>query len=345
LVRLAVEDAIGPHRKRELHARLLAVLTGAGTTDPAVLARHAEGAGDAAAIRRHALDAARRSAALGAHREAAGQYRRALLYAATAARPALAGLHEGLAAECALLDRPEEAEAALRTALEHRCELSDTRRAGEDLSRRSGILRQQCRGEESGRAAEESFRILQSLPPGPALAMAHAWVACSMWNTGRRAEAHEGIARTLELGKRLGRDDVVSLALTMTGSFLADNGQDGIDSIEQGLRLALAAQMDQQAADAYACLQDCYAGVQRFEEAQRYPRAGIAFWERQGLRAAARSLQGAHAETLLLLGSWDEAADICTELLAIPDTSPSNQLCPMQILGTIRGRRGEPGDA
>src|SRR5262249_52685524 len=116
-------------------------------------------------------------------------------------------------------------------------------------------------------------------------------------------------------------------------------------SIEQGLRLALAAQMDQQAADAYACLQDCYAGVQRFEEAQRYHRAGIAFCERHGLRAAARSLQGAHAEPLLLLASWDEAADICTELLAIPDPSPANQLCPMQILGTIRGRRGEPGDA
>jgi DNA-binding CsgD family transcriptional regulator/tetratricopeptide (TPR) repeat protein len=175
--------------------------------------------------------------------------------------------------------------------------------------------------------------------------MAHAWVARSMWNTGRRAEAKEEIARALELGKRLGRDDVVSLALTMTGSFLADSGEDGIDSIEQALRLALAAQIDQQAADAYACLQDCCGGLQRFEEAQRYYRAGMAFCERRGLRAAARRLQGAHAETLLLLGSWDEAADICTELLAIPDISPSNQLCPLRILGTIRGRRGEPGDA
>ncbi len=62
LLRLAVEQAIAPHRKRQLHARLLAVLEDAGNDNAAVLAHHAEGAGDAAAIRRHALNAARRSA-------------------------------------------------------------------------------------------------------------------------------------------------------------------------------------------------------------------------------------------------------------------------------------------
>jgi len=35
----------------------------------------------------------------------------------------------------------------------------------------------------------------------------------------------------------------------------------------------------------------------------------------------------------------------CTELLAIPGGSPANQLYPLRILGTICGRRGEPGDA
>jgi DNA-binding CsgD family transcriptional regulator len=48
---------------------------------------------------------------------------------------------------------------------------------------------------------------------------------------------------------------------------------------------------------------------------------------------------------LLLLGRWDEAADICDELLAIPGVSPSNQLYPLRILGIIRGRRSEPGGA
>src|SRR5438094_8045674 len=61
LSRMAVEAGIPPHRQTELHARLLARLETAGA-DPALLAHHAEGAGDARAVLRHAPEAARRSA-------------------------------------------------------------------------------------------------------------------------------------------------------------------------------------------------------------------------------------------------------------------------------------------
>jgi DNA-binding CsgD family transcriptional regulator len=345
LVRMAVEEAIPPHRRGELHARLLRVLGGVGNTDPAVLAHHAEGAGDVAAILRYAPAAARRSAALGAHREAAAQYQRALRYADTVDLPGLAGLHEGLAAECSLLDRLDEAEAALRTALEIRRGQGDAMSVGEDLSKLSGILWLQCRGEESIRAAEESLRALQPLPPGPELAVAQIDVAAGMWNTGRHAEALDRIAQALELGKRLGRDEVVSQALIMTGALIVDIGQDGIGPTEQGLRLALDAHLEQEAGSAYVNLQDICMSMQRLEEAQRYYRAGMAFCEGRELRWRTRCMHGAQADTLLLLGRWDEAVDLCNEVLAIPGVSASNQLYPLRVLGTIRGRRGEPGYA
>ena len=345
LIRMAVEEAIAPHRRGELHTRLLRVLEDVGNTDPAVLAHHAEGAGDVAAIRRYAREAARRSAALGAHREAAAQYQRALRHADATDRPGLAGLQEGLAAEYALLDRLAESEAALRTALQIRRELGDTIRVGKDLSTLSGNLWQQCRGEQSIRAAEEALRVLQSLPPGPELAMAQLSVACGRWNTGRQADALDGVAQTLELGKRLGRDDVVSQALLVTGDFLVESGHDGIGSIEQALQLALDARLEEEAADAYVVLQDCCVSLQRLEEAERCYRAGMAFCERRELRWRTRCMRGAQADTLLLLGRWDEAVDLCNEVLAIPDVSSSNQLYPLRILGTIRGRRGEPGYA
>jgi DNA-binding CsgD family transcriptional regulator/tetratricopeptide (TPR) repeat protein len=345
LVRMAVEEAIPPHRRGELHARLLRVLGGVGNTDPAVLAHHAEGAGDVAAILRYAPAAARRSAALGAHREAAAQYQRALRYADTVDLPGLAGLHEGLAAECSLLDRLDEAEAALRTALEIRRGQGDAMSVGEDLSKLSGILWLQCRGEESIRAAEESLRALQPLPPGPELAVAQIDVAAGMWNTGRHAEALDRIAQALELGKRLGRDEVVSQALIMTGALIVDIGQDGVRPTEQGLRLALDAHLEQEAGSAYVNLQDICMSMQRLEEAQRYYRAGMAFCEGRELRWRTRCMHGAQADTLLLLGRWDEAVDLCNEVLAIPGVSASNQLYPLRVLGTIRGRRGEPGYA
>src|SRR6202042_2030319 len=52
LVRMAVAAAVAPHRKAELHARLLADLEARGDFDPAVLAHHAEGAGDHNAVQR-----------------------------------------------------------------------------------------------------------------------------------------------------------------------------------------------------------------------------------------------------------------------------------------------------
>jgi DNA-binding CsgD family transcriptional regulator/tetratricopeptide (TPR) repeat protein len=345
LVRMAVAEATAPHRKGELHARLLAVLKDGGQADPAVLAHHAEGAGDVAAIRRYAPDAARRSAALGAHREAAAQYQRALRYADTADRPGLAGLHEGLAREFALLDRLDEAEAALRAGLRHRRELGDSLHAGADLRTLSDILWQQCRGEESARAAEESLRVLQPLPPGPELAMAQIGVAAGMFTAGRQAEAFQGMSRALELGQRLGRDDVVCIAQKMTGIFLVDTGQDGIASIERSLQLALDAKLDLTASDAYVCLQDNLVNVQRLEEAQRRYGEGMEFCERRELRWPTRCMRGAQADTLLLLGRWNEAADLCHELLDIPGVSPSNQLYPLRILGTLHARRGEPGAA
>jgi hypothetical protein len=83
LARLAVERTLGPGRRADLHGRALAaLLTQPGAApDPARLAHHADGAGDGRAVLAHAPVAARRAAALGAHREAAAQYERALRFA------------------------------------------------------------------------------------------------------------------------------------------------------------------------------------------------------------------------------------------------------------------------
>jgi DNA-binding CsgD family transcriptional regulator len=345
LLRIAVEQAIAPHRKSELHARLLAVLQDAGDADPAVLAHHAEGAGDADAIRRHALAAARRAAELGAHREAAAQYERARRYADAGDQQALAALQEGLAVEYLLLDRLDDSEAALRAALRYRRELGDDLRVGEDLSLLSDVLCYQCRGEASAHAAQESLAVLQLLPAGPELAEAHIGVAQAMTSAGRHAEALDGIAQALELAERLGRNDIASSALMAKGDCLIDSGHDGISFMEQALQLALEAHAEQQVCGAYVCLEDACLSLQRLDEIDRYFRAGMAIGERRELRSSTRCMRVEHADMMLLLGKWDEAAQVCTEILAIPGVSPWNQLYPLRILGTIGGRRGESGHA
>jgi predicted ATPase len=109
LARLAMEDAIPPARRSRLHRAALRALTSASretgaakgrdwacspVVDPARLVHHAEHAGDAAAVLSLASAAGDRAAAVGAHREAAAQYQRALRFAGSAPLASLARLHE-----------------------------------------------------------------------------------------------------------------------------------------------------------------------------------------------------------------------------------------------------------
>ena len=166
-----------------------------------------------------------------------------------------------------------------------------------------------------------------------------------LFTTRQHADALGAVAQALELGKRQGRDSVMSQTLIIREVFILGTGQDGIGSIEQALLQPLDAKLDLTVSDARACLQDNLVNVQRPEEAQDGYRAGMALCEQCELRWPTRWMRGAQADALLLLGRWDEAADLCEALLAIPGVSPSNQFHPLRILGAIRGRRGEPGAA
>ena len=97
IARRAVAQEIPAHRQPAIHARLLAALLAAGSTDHARLAFHAEAAGDDPATLEHATLAGRHAAELGSHREAAAQFERALRVAArrTARRPGRPVLRPG----------------------------------------------------------------------------------------------------------------------------------------------------------------------------------------------------------------------------------------------------------
>src|SRR4029453_18858354 len=100
---------------------------------PARLAHHADGAGDGPAVLKYAPVAARRAAALGAHREAAAQYARALRFADGLAPAARAELLEGHSYECYLTDQLDQATASRVRALGCWRAVADRRKEGDTL--------------------------------------------------------------------------------------------------------------------------------------------------------------------------------------------------------------------
>jgi DNA-binding CsgD family transcriptional regulator len=344
IARLAAEQAIPPHRRALIHVRVLDALAAAGCDNDAQLAFHAEGAGDGPAVLRYALAAARRAAELASHCEAAAQFERALRFADEGDRPMLAALQEGVAGEYSLLDRWEEAERALRAALQVRRELGDDLSTGQDLQRLCTTLWRLCRGEESGQAAGEAVRVLQALPPGRELAWAYANLSTSCMLAGRSEEAVAVGEKARALGEELHQADVVGHALTAIGSaLLRGGGRDGRGLIERALRIALDADLHEEVGFAHSALHEAATCMHRFDDEQRYFAEGMAYCEDRELGVFSTCLTGWRAYTLMLRGRWDEAADTCTQMLGGRRISPENRLNPLRVLGTIRGRRGEPG--
>src|SRR4029453_16190787 len=171
---------------------------------PARLAHHADGAGDGPAVLKYAPVAARRAAALGAHREAAAQYARALRFAdglAPAARAELLGRHsyecyltdqpprarapggprgaraellERHSYECYLTDQLPEAIASREQALTCWRALRDRGKEGDTLRWLSRLVWCHGRHTEAERAGREAVELLEGLAPGPELAMAYS---------------------------------------------------------------------------------------------------------------------------------------------------------------------------
>src|SRR5262249_36617878 len=148
-----------------------------GKPQPARIAHHAEAAGDADAVLRYAEMAGRQAAALGAHREAAAQFARALRFGDGLSGERRAELLERRSYECYLIDAIDDAIAAGQAALsEHRCG-GDRLREGDAhrwLSRLQWFAGDTPTAEAHARAAIE---LLEPLPPGRELAMAYSNMA------------------------------------------------------------------------------------------------------------------------------------------------------------------------
>jgi len=342
LVRMAVDAGIAPHRKTDLHVRLLAALEEAGDADPAVLAHHAEGAADAAAVLRHAPEAARRSSELGAHRQAAAQYARALRFAGDNEPGVLAPLHEGIATEYSLLDRWDDAEPAMRTAVDLRRAIGDVLKVGTDLCFLSTAFWRLCRGDESEAAADEAIAVLSEMPAGRELAWAYAARSGGHIGDGEFDEGAELMRKAQALAEKLGDPALTSYALNGIGLSEVYAGRDGIDRLHQALRIALDADLQDAAGRAYSSLQEAFATMHRFADSERSFTEGMAYCDGRELGVFALCLRGWREQVLMLMGQWDTAARMCRETLNGPRISPVNRLNPIRVLGTMQARRGEP---
>jgi len=241
LARLAVEGSLSAAKRASAHARALAHLTARGSHDHRWLAHHAAGCGDSVAVLRHAPLAAARAARLGAHREAAEQFRLALQHHELPDRQR-AALLERLSYECYLTDRLVRARDSLLEALAIYEREGDARSVGTSqrwLSRLSWVLGQNA---DSERYAAAAVSTLEPLEPGPELAMAYSNMGQLRMLSDDNAAALDWGRKAIVLAREVGDTETEIHALNNVGTTLATAGDliEGQARLTQSLDLALA---------------------------------------------------------------------------------------------------------
>jgi DNA-binding CsgD family transcriptional regulator/tetratricopeptide (TPR) repeat protein len=339
LARLAIEGSISPLRRVSLHRVALDALRADGA-DAARLAHHAEGAGDADAVLRCAPIAGDRAAGVGAYREAAAQYARALRFADRLSLEARADLFERRAHTCYLTDQNADAIEAAQDALECYGKAGDRRREGNSLRLLSQILWCPGRVSESVDAGRRAVAVLERLEPGRELAMAFCTLS-EIYTAGAQVdEARVWAERALDLAQRLDDTEIVLRAQANIG---AAGGVEGRRMLESVIERADRAGMTERAGWAFLNLASAAVGTHSHDLAQRYLTAGMDYCSDHGLELYRLYLLAFQARSLLEQGRWTEAADFASLVERVPRSSTSPRIFALVVLGLVRARRGDPG--
>ena len=345
LIRAAIEGAIPPPRRAELHRRTLAALRAqAGSPDSARLAHHAELGGLHADACRFAQRAAAQAERVGALREARLQAERALRLGAGLA-PAE---RFELLVRCARAAnfssaRLEDAVASAGQALALAEQLGDPRKQGRALLASAWPLWSLDRMAEAKAAAERAVAVLEPTGDVAALALAHSSLLRTEATAFDPARAIETAPRALALATEAGLEETrleVAISLALARGHRGERA--ALALLEQALREATAAGLTIQAVRAYVNLTFVAATLREHALVDRTVAAARPLLEEYQTPIPGRVIEGFLARSLLDRGRFDEA---CAAAARARELRHGEVPLARAVEGLVRARRGEPGAA
>jgi len=343
LARDAIAAAISDHHTLALHAQVLQALASPpwGEPDLARLAHHADAAGDRDAVLRFVPEAAARAARLGAHREAAALYARALRFADGLPLDARAALLERRAGECYCFTDFESAERAERQALACYRQLGAELRQGAALSWLSNLVWETGSLGEALRMALEAAERLERLEPGRERVAAYTQVAQLKLAEEDPDGARGWATRASELADELGRTGAIVVAMMTQGWVEFFTGsEDGLERIERAIEIAEAAGYEGHVAGAHVIVARTAARLRRYDLAERHVRAGLEYCDGRDFDVWRYYLIAWQSKLELWRGRWEEAARLAGICLGEP--CPFSRIHALVALGLVRARRGDP---
>jgi len=345
LARLAIEESLEPARRLDLHRTALAALDSpnGGTSHVARLAYHAGAAADVDAVLRYAPAAAARATLLGAHREAAAHYARALRHGDRLTPGERGDLFREQANALLLTEQLEESIAAVTRAIEEYREIGDRLREGDALRIRSIVAWGPGYIEACTRDGWDAVSLLESVPASRELALAYAQLSDLHREVEDTAAARVWAVKGIELGRRLGARDVEIRATTeLGGAEVLDRDPAGPIRLEEALSTARAAGLVAPVGRLYLFLNWAGMLTRDYTITDRHLADGLQHCSDHGLELY-RLIQLAFAARIALdRGHWDEAADHANAALRVQRSATTPRIIALVALALVRARRGDP---
>jgi len=338
IARVAIDGAIPPYRKAAIHTKIIEALLASGSDDDARLAFHAEGAGNAELVLTYAPRAGRRAAALGARREAAAQYERALRFVPATDVRTRAELLDNLAKQLSFFEEWEEkcSEAvALWNAL------GDSSRESDSLLSLAWGSWWLCRGTDFRQAGEAALKLAEPLGPSPQLAWASNTLAFRRMNEGRYQDSLSLIRHVHGMAAQLGLGDVISDCLTLEAQVVRALGEDWTAPMGAALQIALSGGHEFRAYNAFLFLYILYCADLRNDEAEQIFNDALAYCDLHDVGKPC--LLAERAGVLEKLGRWDECVSTIGAVLDERKVTRANRMQSLSILAKVMARRGQDG--
>jgi DNA-binding CsgD family transcriptional regulator len=341
LLRRAVETATATAATVAAHARILRVLQ-LRDADPARIVHHAIGAGDVDALVAAAPTAARRAADAGSHAEATVLYARALDHGDRYPERERADLLRRYAFELYLANRHLEATEAAHQAVTLVRSQDAPEVLGRTLTLLSHVSCWAAQPDVAAEAAAGAIAVLDPLPPGSALALAHTNQAFVLAMRSRFGASAAAARRGLELADRLGLAQVRPYALIQLGGALQLQGDvAGAELIVEGM--AAAEVVGRHEFVPLACTWLSMGALRhgRPDEVATWTARGIAYSEEHQLDIGLTTLRMLLHELQLRRGEWEAAQTGLEEIVADPRATGWGQSVACTLLGRLLARRGD----
>lgn len=347
LTREAIYSEIGLPRRRALHREIAARLE-KQKAPLNVVAEHWQLGRDLTRARNALVLYAERSCRVHAYRDAAHAARRALeLWPEGEEEAQRLDVLDRLGSCAQLNGDHAEAARAWREVAEQRHRTEDWPRVADTQRRLASVYELQANWEAAlaaRRAAAEAFA--QSHLPAEAAAERLA-VASHLHSACHYSATLEAAAIAAAEAERAGRLDLQISALAHKGECLAKLGQyeAGRQAVHAALSLALEHNLIGSVSEAYSSLAGVLQQAGDYVGSRDTYHTGIDYCQTEGMLPMAQVCLACLAVVLREMGAWDEAVEVCQDVLASPEAGKMARLIVNGMLGSILGWRGQARQA